>query len=53
LTDLSELLRRAGCDMMDVNLGVLDFAFRLGSSLAILGGLSLVIIVSYVVAGAI
>jgi len=50
---LSELLSRAGCDLLDLSLGVLDFAFRLGSNLVILGGLSLVILVSYLVAGAI
>ena len=53
MTDLSELIRKAGCDLMDMSLGVLDFAFRLGSNLVILGSLSLVVIVSYLAAGAI
>ncbi len=50
---MSELLRRAGCDLLDMSLGVLDFAVRLGSNLVILGGFSLVILASYLVAGAI
>jgi hypothetical protein len=53
LSGLSELLRKAGCDLMDMSLGVLDFAFRLGSNLVILCGLSLVIVISYLVVEAI
>jgi hypothetical protein len=50
---LSGLLGRAGYGLMDVSLRVLDFAYRLGSNWVILGGLSLVIVVSYLVVEAI
>jgi len=50
---MSEVLKKAGCRLLDASMEALDFAFRIGSGFGIIGAALVVFAMSYLVAGVI
>ncbi len=50
---MSQMLKKAGCRLLDASMEAMNFAFSVGSGFGIVGAVLVVFALSYVVAGAV